>query len=259
MTGQEIVEQPTQAIKPIFPTIDAKAAKQAYLSYLELCQAVLIPYDDRKVDKNGVIRQESDYARIPQRKQVDGKWITEYIDAPKKSAWRKLAKFYGVSTEILEKECEEDGTWSYTVRAWQGSVTTTAEGSCSPKPGSSKHDIRATAHTRAKSRAISDLIGFGQVSAEEIQHNNDPAPRQIVPSEAKVIDPTTPEIGNPDSIIAYVESQGLDPSILEGTLEEDYTIIRTVKWIDNWREYDTVLAPLGFRWMPGGKRWEANL
>lgn len=36
----------------------------------------------------------------------------------------------------------------------------------------SLHDTRATAHTRAKNRAISDLAGFGEISAEEADHSS---------------------------------------------------------------------------------------
>jgi hypothetical protein len=31
------------------------------------------------------------------------------------------------------------------------------------------HDVRATAHTRGKNRAIADLVGGGEVSAEELE------------------------------------------------------------------------------------------
>ena len=163
----------------LMPVLDPEQAAAAYNAYLKLCESILIPYDKRIV-KNGVVIQESDYQRITQRKKVDGKWIAEQVDFPKKSAWRKLSKFYGVSTEILEKNREdhEDGsfTWNYSVRAWQGPVSTTGEASCTntEKGTKSRHDTKATAHTRAKSRAISDLIGFGQVSAEEIG-NDQPA------------------------------------------------------------------------------------
>jgi len=194
----QIVEAEAQRAGTLLPVLDPKAAKEAYQAYLELCQAILIPYDKRIV-RDGVVVQESDYARIPQRRKVNGRWITEYVDAPKKSAWRKLARFYGVSTEILEKskETHQDGsfTYHYTVRASAGGVSTTGEGSCTSteKGGKSEHDTRATAHTRAKSRAISDLIGFGQVSAEEYStYENDPeppkntAPRKRVEAGARV-------------------------------------------------------------------------
>ena len=35
------------------------------------------------------------------------------------------------------------------------------------------HNLVATAHTRAVNRAISDLVGFGEVSAEEVQASGD--------------------------------------------------------------------------------------
>ncbi|GAG54086.1 unnamed protein product, partial [marine sediment metagenome] len=186
----EIVEHPSGAKFSLMPLVSAEDAKKAYNAYLQLCQSILIPYD-RRIVKDGVVVQESDYSRIAQKKKVGGKWVTEFIDAPKKSAFRKLAKFYGVSTEILEKNREdhEDGsyTWHYTVKAWQGSVQTTGEGSCTNnEKGRDRtlHDTKATAHTRAKSRAISDLIGFGQVSAEEIQLEVETKePRRQVESE----------------------------------------------------------------------------
>jgi len=161
----------------LLPIATPELAAEAYHQYLQLCQSILIPYDERQVDERGVVIQESDYARIPQSKKDDqGKWITEYKDVPRKSAFRKLARFYGVSTEIVEKKREQDPdtgaiTWHYTVKAWQGQVSTMGEASCSTdesKKQRSEHDAKATAHTRAKNRAISDLIGFGQVSAEEI-------------------------------------------------------------------------------------------
>ena len=170
--SKEIVESTKTDLLPI---LDPQQAKLAYQAYLELCQAILVPYDKRIVDNRGVVIQESDYARIKQSKKDDsGKWVTEYVDAPKKSAFRKLGKFYGISTEILEKNKETHDnasfTHHYTVKAIApNGVYTTGEGSCtsSEKGGKSEHDTRSTAHTRAKSRAISDLIGFGQVSAEE--------------------------------------------------------------------------------------------
>ncbi len=174
----------------LLPIADPTQAQEAYQAYLELCQSVLVPYDKRIVDENGVVRQESDYARIPQRKKVNGRWITEYVDAPKKSAWRKLARFYGVSTELLDKQriVDENGVvmWHYSVRAWQGDVTTTGEAACSTNEKGkerTEHEVKGTAHTRAKNRAISDLIGFGQVSAEEMTSG---APRKRVDAEVKV-------------------------------------------------------------------------
>ena len=170
---KEIVSVTDAPARHIVTPEDAKKAMQ---NYQEICKATLIPYDDRKIE-NGVIVQESDYARLPIKRREGGGWVTEYKDAPKKSAWRKLARFYGVSTEILEKTRtdRDDGSflWEYTVKATDpNGQHTTGEGVCDSNEVSGdrrkEHDTKTRAHTRAKSRAISDLIGFGQVSAEEL-------------------------------------------------------------------------------------------
>jgi hypothetical protein len=118
----------------------------------------------------------------------------------KKSAWRKYATAFNISTEIIEKDLTRDEkgrivTAEYTVKAtlpngrseegtgfcsiWDKSHehdrynydnVMTCKGPCDGRPHFDKpeHDIPSTAHTRAKNRAISDLIGAGEVSAEEI-------------------------------------------------------------------------------------------
>lgn len=162
--------------KIITPIISAENAEKAMQAYQQLCAAVLIPWDDRKI-VNGVIVQESDYQRIPVRRKEDGKWITEYRDFPRKSAWRKLGKFYKISDEIVDRERvdREDGSfvWRYTVKAIApDGQYTLGVGSCDSKEihdaRRREHDTESKAHTRAKNRATSDLIGFGQVSAEEM-------------------------------------------------------------------------------------------
>jgi len=209
----------------LMPVLDPEQAAAAYNAYLKLCQSILIPYDKRIV-KDGVVIQESDYQRIAQKKKVDGKWITEFVDFPKKSAWRKLSKFYGISTEVVEKSREDhaDGsfTWNYSVRAWSGSVSTTEEASCTSneKGTKSRHDTKATALTRAKSRAISDLIGFGQVSAEEINSDqpafNPPSTRKEIEAEvveAEVVEANQFTVWDGDlsiaNIQAYLTANGL--------------------------------------------------
>lgn len=185
----------------LYPVVTPEEVSEAFKQYLEICNALLISYDDRIVDADGVVRQESDYARIPQRKKNEqGQWITEYRDVPRKSAFRKLGRFYGVSTEIVDKERTVDPdtgamTWHYTIRAWQGQVTTMGEAACSTDESSkqrTEHDAKATAHTRAKNRAISDLIGFGQVSAEEINYTPPENTNPLKKTEKK-----SPRVGPP--------------------------------------------------------------
>lgn len=101
--------------------------------------------------------------------QIKGK------DFKKKSYWRKLASIYKVSLEHVKEWREEVGeelVYFFVYRAtapWGASVQAT--GSCSNKEKretKSIHDTRATAETRAKNRAISDLLAFGEVSADEL-------------------------------------------------------------------------------------------
>ena len=39
----------------LLPVLNPEDAKRAYHAYLELCQAILVPYDKRIVDKRGVV------------------------------------------------------------------------------------------------------------------------------------------------------------------------------------------------------------
>jgi len=95
----------------------------------------------------------------------------------KKSGWRKLALVFNISDQIIEntKMEQPDGSfaWFFRVRASAPNGRfTEAVGSCDSKErrfAHAEHDVYATAHTRSKSRAISDLIGAGEISAEEME------------------------------------------------------------------------------------------
>jgi len=99
-------------------------------------------------------------------------------DAIKKSGWRKIAAAFGISLETVEEKRldKEDGTFtsSYTVRAVAPGgrhcdgvgAASSNEANCKQKP---EHNTPATAYTRAANRAISDLVGGGDVSAEELE------------------------------------------------------------------------------------------
>lgn len=156
----------------------------------------------------------------------------------KKSAWRKLATAFNVSTRVVEKEIERDAARNvlsafFTVEASAGNRCTNGSGyceitekCCATRTGGkcrkaawkghfccengcdgrkhwshANHDIIATAETRAKNRAIADLIGCGEVSAEELTdeqpgenapgHAASPAPPQHTPQAPKP--PSTPK------------------------------------------------------------------
>ena len=95
----------------------------------------------------------------------------------KKGYWRAIAKAFSLRlTLISESRYEEGSEWGYIVvyRAEDraGNVAD-GDGACSIREKSGAmatlHNVRAHAHTRAKNRAISDLVGFGEVSAEEMR------------------------------------------------------------------------------------------
>jgi len=105
----------------------------------------------------------------------------------KKSGWRKIAVFFGIScSKLAEGYAPGTGNrvWQVTYRAMARNGTyQDATGYCSWDEAAcvgraskgaegvakNEHDVRSTAETRAKNRAISDLVGGGEVSAEEMQ------------------------------------------------------------------------------------------
>ena len=112
----------------------------------------------------------------------------------KKSGWRKLATAFGLSLEILDTHRHDrgDDSWYYVclvnVSAPNGRHAQ-AEGVCDSlerKFSHPEHDTRATAQTRAYNRAIADLIGGGETSAEELHDSPGPVtpPRSALPPPA---------------------------------------------------------------------------
>lgn len=108
----------------------------------------------------------------------------------KKSGWRIVALGFNISDRIVGKEIKDlgDGEFSitYTVEAIAPNGRISQDtGTCSTlektwidkehtKPNPRKiHDTDSHALTRAKNRAISGLVGLGEVSAEEVDTNGD--------------------------------------------------------------------------------------
>ena len=108
---------------------------------------------------------------------------SDYIDIKgkafkKKSAWRKYARAFNINTEIISKDILKNDKGvvieaEFTVRATlPDGRHCDGWGNCSRREGNKNkpnHDIPATAMTRATNRAIADLIGAGEVTAEEIR------------------------------------------------------------------------------------------
>ena len=96
----------------------------------------------------------------------------------KKSGWSKIQTFFGVSTEIVkvDKDYDKNGELIVTVYSratWRGrSVVETGiytyDEAVAHKLLPTPANIISTAATRANNRAISRLVGGGEVSAEEM-------------------------------------------------------------------------------------------
>ncbi|MDR2830068.1 MAG: hypothetical protein LBB45_03370 [Methanobrevibacter sp.] len=139
--------------------------------------------DKGRVDVEYAIQQWKAYQTLTQRLLDE----SDYQDIKgkrfkKKSAWRKLCKAFNLSTTIIDREIMKDDKGrvneaTFIVRATEPSGRyVEAYGSCSRREhqwGRPNHDVPSTAQTRATNRAISDLIGAGEVTAEEMKSNND--------------------------------------------------------------------------------------
>jgi len=97
---------------------------------------------------------------------------------PKKSFVRKVQRFFAISCELRRDEPIRDAGgaiigWIATARAIHlpTGAFQDADGSCSFDEKENRqrtlHNVRSHAVTRAKNRAILDLVGFGDISAEE--------------------------------------------------------------------------------------------
>jgi hypothetical protein len=111
----------------------------------------------------------------------------------KKSGWRKIAAAFGISDALLREERRELETPAGRQFVWEVSARAIAPngryadavGSCASTErrfAHVEHDVRSTAHTRAKNRAIADLVGGGEVSAEEIVDGDAWEPLRTVPA-----------------------------------------------------------------------------
>jgi hypothetical protein len=102
----------------------------------------------------------------------------------RKGYWKAIAQGFSLNVELVKEERQEltDGDFGYVVTYKatdpRTNRTSDGDGACfaSEKSqrrggiGGTEHNVRAHAHTRATNRAISNLVAFGEVSAEEIEN-----------------------------------------------------------------------------------------
>ena len=164
-------------VEPIRALVTPEQAKADWERFLALKAALLTPEDYQTYIISGEKKQ---YVR--------------------KSGFRKLAFAFGLSDRIVDEQRTDrpDGSivWRIVVEvSHPNGRISTGVGICDSaerKPreeGKSpwahmEHDVYSTAHTRAKNRAIADMIAAGMVSAEEME------PEQTIPdpTSAHVVD-----------------------------------------------------------------------
>jgi len=142
----------------------------------------------------------------------------------KKGYWRGVATAFNLTLDLVQERREvhgtfEDGHDNFVYFVLYRATTPTGrssvgDGSCAALEKASRreankwrllpwqateHNIRAHAHTRAFNRAVSSLVGFGEVSAEELERDDDhePPPPPIVAAAAP--SPPPPRRQHPDS------------------------------------------------------------
>jgi len=120
----------------------------------------------------------------------------------KKSGWRKLAFAFNLSDEIVREEKEERPDGEVIYRIWTKVTAPNGRSVVAVGCASSKerdyaheaHDPYALAATRSKNRAISDIIGLGELSAEELLPTEEvevekPEPSRVAEVEAAKTEP----------------------------------------------------------------------
>jgi hypothetical protein len=179
----------------------------------------------------------------------------------KRSGFRKIAVYFGLSDRILEQERteREDGSFSWRivveVEAPNGR-TSTGVGACDSRErrfAHVEHDVYAIAHTRAKSRAISDMVAGGAVSAEEIEaqqetysvKREEPIPAKPVPRVSSIdeleymLHEITPDVSKVLTIKASPKEFKLERT---GYIETSL-----------WKKLNERIQQLGGRWVSAGR------
>jgi hypothetical protein len=198
---------------------------------------------------------EEDYQKIAGKRYI------------KRSGFRKIAVYFGLSDRILELERidREDGSFSWRiiveVEAPNGRIST-GVGACDSRERNFahiEHDVYAIAHTRAKSRAISDMVAGGAVSAEEMDAGPNTYKSEPVTSstEKTIIGVSNiDEIGyrlnehipNIDELIKIKEEK-------EGFRVERARYLET----DLWQIINNNIQKLGGKWISAGKESHWNI
>ena len=215
-------DQAIAQFKPVMPLATPEEVEKAWAAFEAMKARLLV---------------DDDYQAIAGKRYI------------KRSGFRKIAVYFGLSDRILEQERidreDKSFTWRFVVevRAPNGR-TSVGAGMCDSnerKFAHLEHDVLATAHTRAKSRAISDIVAGGAVSAEEMEATLEEKPAQV----------SSREMGATEAL----ERAGIDPEFVEIRLENGAVNVYPTRGLVDWAAAKTALAVAGFAWAADKQRW----
>jgi len=189
----------------------------------------------------------------------------------KKSGWSKYALACNVSTEVKDERFEERNgsrVYHFTYKAIHLPSGRYAEAVGSASESEKKtwnhpeHDIRTLAQTRAFNRAISNLVGGGEVSAEEMQTNSphsQPSPIREVPIRKVIVTEGTRQ--DEDAILAKLAKAGLMDSDRASVYKygRQIHVKPSQEMAELWDSYDKALTAIGAVWIDEAERWEISL
>ena len=150
-------------------------------------EAALMVVEKREIQKlmtagemEGQIRAYFEMQQVLDRALPDSIMEIQGRKFRKKSYWRAIAVAFGIELELVSEErFELPSQWGHKAlyrATLPGGKSMVGDGICTSqeKRGASctEHNVRSHAHTRAKNRAIADLVGFGEVSAEEVERDD---------------------------------------------------------------------------------------
>lgn len=162
----------------------------------------------------------------------------------KKGYWRAVAVAFDLSVDPVEERREvsgvfEDGRENFgylvTYRATYRNRSVTGDGACfasekakrrgidrwqQQPPDATEHNVRAHAHTRAFNRAVSNLVAFGEVSAEEMDREDDDDRRGPQRGPSRDIEPDTISDGQRKRLYAISKECNWTPEAVRALLQQ---------------------------------------
>ncbi len=189
----------------------------------------------------------------------------------KKSGWSKYSLACNVSTELRDEKVEErNGSriYHFVYRAVHLPTGRYADavGSASEAERTQwnhpEHDVRTLAQTRAFNRSISNLVGGGEVSAEEMEPPKRRQPKRKSPPREVRRKPEKRaqlKLGRVDvNVIAYnLKAIGVGEEDVTVTEEDNGFYIEPSKGLagDDYTRVNETLASMGAEWLDNSQRW----